>query len=92
MELRIWNVELVGFADYIIMNYSIKIIIQYSIFSKFADDCGIAAQESKIVEKNNSNSRQFLTFVVVRKNRSVEEVNQSIFQNRVYKMFRTSPT
>jgi hypothetical protein len=24
-----WNVELVGFADYIIMNYSIKIIIQY---------------------------------------------------------------
>ena len=24
--------ELVGFADYIIMNYSIKIIIQYSIF------------------------------------------------------------
>ena len=66
--------------------------IHYSIFSKFADDCGIAAQESKIVEKNNSNSRQFLTFVVVRKNRSVEEVNQSIFQNRVYKMFRTSPT
>jgi hypothetical protein len=28
-ELRMWNVELVGFADYIIMNYSIKIIIQY---------------------------------------------------------------
>ena len=24
-----WNVELVGFADYIIMNYSIKNIIQY---------------------------------------------------------------
>ena len=24
-----WNVELVSFADYIIMNYSIKIIIQY---------------------------------------------------------------
>ena len=63
-----------------------------SIFSKFADDCGSAAQESKLVEKNNSNSRQFLTFVVVRKNRSVEEVNQSIFQNGVYKMFRTSPT
>ena len=33
MELRIWNVELVGFADYIIMNYSIKIIIQYSLFT-----------------------------------------------------------
>ena len=29
VELRIWNVELVGFADYIIMNYSIKNIIQY---------------------------------------------------------------
>ena len=63
-----------------------------SYFSKFADDCGSAAQESKLVEKNNSNSRQFLTFVVVRKNRSVEEVNQSIFQNGVYKLFRTSPT
>ena len=25
MELRIWNVELVGFADYIIMNYSINL-------------------------------------------------------------------
>ena len=37
-------------------------------------------------------SGQFLTFVVVRKNRSVEEVNQSIFQNGVYKLFRTSPT
>ena len=66
--------------------------IQCSIFSKFADDCGSAAQESKLVEKNNSNSRQFLTFVVVRKNRSVEEVNQSIFQNGVYILFRTSPT
>ena len=69
-----------------------SLIIQYSIFSKFADDCGSAAQESKLVEKNNSNSRQFLTFVVVRKNRSVEEVNQSFFQNGVYKLFRTSPT
>ena len=28
-EGRQSNVELVGFADYIIMNYSIKIIIQY---------------------------------------------------------------
>ena len=37
MELRIWNVELVGFADYIIMNYSIKIIIQYSIFTTVRD-------------------------------------------------------
>ena len=69
-----------------------RIALHYSFFSKFADDCGSAAQESKLVEKNNSNSRQFLTFVVVRKNRSVEEVNQSIFQNGVYKMFRTSPT
>ena len=60
--------------------------------SKFADDCGAAAQESKLVEKNNSNSRQFLTFVVVRKNRSVEEVNLSTFQNGVYNLFRTSPT
>ena len=74
-------------SDYIL--FKLK---YYSIFSKFADDCGSAAQESKLVEKNNSNSRQFLTFVVVRKNRSVEEVNQSIFQNGVYKMFRTSPT
>ena len=64
----------------------------YSTNSKFADDCGAAAQESKLVEKNNSNSRQFLTFVVVRKNRSVEEVNLSTFQNGVYKLFRTSPT
>ena len=64
----------------------------HSFYSKFADDCGSAAQESKLVEKNNSNSRQFLTFVVVRKNRSVEEVNLSTFQNGVYKLFRTSPT
>ena len=77
-------------ALWAIINYSIK--NYYSIFSKFADDCGSAAQESKLVEKNNSNSRQFLTFVVVRKNRSVEEVNQSIFQNGVYRLFRTSPT
>ena len=34
MELRIRNVELVGFADYIIMNYSIKIIIHYSLRSE----------------------------------------------------------
>ena len=54
----------------------------YSIFSKFADDCGSAAQESKLVEKNNSNSRQFLTFVVVRKNRSVEEVNIKQLEQR----------
>ena len=31
VECGIRNVELVGFADYIIMNYSIKIIIQCSI-------------------------------------------------------------
>ena len=81
-KMEIWKMEI--FQSF---NFSI-----FQSFSKFADDCGSAAQESKLVEKNNSNSRQFLTFVVVRKNRSVEEVNQSIFQNGVYKMFRTSPT
>ena len=99
VELVIGNVKL--FALRAMLNFSITnyicrrhslFNIQYSIFSKFADDCGSAAQESKLVEKNNSNSRQFLTFVVVRKNRSVEEVNQSIFQNGVYRLFRTSPT
>ena len=30
------NVDLVGFADYIIMNYSIKIIIQYSLLISIA--------------------------------------------------------
>ena len=34
MECGIWNLDLVGFADYIIMNYSIKIIIHYSLRSE----------------------------------------------------------
>ena len=78
--------------ELLIVNCELSFISVFSIVSKFADDCGAAAQESKLVEKNNSNSRQFLTFVVVRKNRSVEEVNLSTFQNGVYNLFRTSPT
>ena len=34
MECGMWNLDLVGFADYIIMNYSIKIIIHYSLRSE----------------------------------------------------------
>ena len=34
MECGIWNLDLVGFADYIIMNYSIKIIFHYSLRSE----------------------------------------------------------
>jgi hypothetical protein len=36
VEFGMWNVELVGFVDYSIMSYSIKIIIQYSLLISIA--------------------------------------------------------
>ena len=46
VELQIWNFELVGFADYIIMNYSIKIIIQYSHYSLRSETVGLLSYEN----------------------------------------------
>jgi hypothetical protein len=47
---------------------------------KFAQECGEAARQVRYLSRNFNNWRQFLTFVVLRKNRSVEEVNQKFHQ------------
>ena len=46
MECGIWNVELVGFADYSIMNYSMKNSMTNEV--RFAIDCEAGCSRREI--------------------------------------------